>query len=352
MSWIRVGDEFNSAPEWGKAFELALDRNDTRLVNELKGATQALYTASAQQWTDYVLRYGEAALALGHENTPRLLADLERIGVIVEADHENRVFTLLERENFIHLIKSDEKKRNAKRKRDRNRGSLQVPVLLRDGDQCRYCAVEVSWADTRGDTARQLDHRNIDEETTPDNYVVCCKECNKLRHDLGEEADTELPLLDPPEVPIYGSELIRTLARWPRIVEKMCRQLGLRNPLLGDVETHESTPQPVGDTTFDTVYSSTSTPSQTPAGNQPAGERLPRDSRKVAARGRAKGTQPPHHTRQGNNDHPTRRSQGQSDNQSGRAPQNDHPSNAQDGRSAKGIDNPDVRKRRRRNRRR
>lgn len=352
MSWIRKGDEWNSAPEWGKAFELALDRNDTRLVNELKGASDSLYTFSAQQWTDYRIRFGEAALVLGHENSIRLLGDLEAIGVIVSVDREQRIYTLLERDNFVHLIRSDEKKKSAKRKRDQNRGSLQVPVLLRDGDNCRYCGVEVVWGDTRSDAGRHMDHRNIEEETTPDNYVVSCRECNQLRFDLGDSADEELPLMDPPEWPVYGQELIKKLSKWPRIVEKVCVQMGIRNPLLGSVEAHKSAPQPAGDTTMfrpDSSHQSSTQP-QSLDGSQPSGERLPRDSRKVVARGRAKGAQPRQQSSQAIQHLSNHQSPGQSSSQEGRDPRRGIRSDAPDRQSANETFDP-ARKRRRRNRR-
>lgn len=288
MAWIRIGDEFNAAPEWGAAFELALVENDPRLVTELKGATITLYTFSAQQWTDYCVRFGDAARELGIQEAKRILRALVRIGVATPLNKEWSEFQLLERQNFIHIIKSDDKKKRAKRKRDQNRGRLQVPVLLRDGDQCRFCGVEVTWGDTRSDDGREMHHINIEEETTPDNYVVACRGCNQLIYELGDQAAEELPLMDPPEEPIYGSELRKKLSKWPHLVDREVARLGIRHPLKRDVEAQTPTLPPAEDTE---VQRSPSTQSQSPARSQREGERrLPSDSRKVETQGRdAKG---------------------------------------------------------------
>lgn len=234
MSWIRVGDTFNGAPEFMRAEELAAEREDARLVAELKGHTLALFTYSAQQWTDYEIGYGTLVNLVGLTRAQSVTKDLITIGVLedVSTDSE-RKYKLVERESFVHIIKSTDRKMAAKRKRDQNKGSLQVTVLLRDGDQCRYCGVEVNWKDRKNDDGGTYDHREPDEETTPDNYVVACRGCNLLRFELGQEADLELPLLDPPEEPIYGSVTREKLKKWRRMLEKVCRQMGIPNPLEG-----------------------------------------------------------------------------------------------------------------------
>ena len=82
MSWIRVGDTFNGAPEFMKAFELAVERDDPRLVAELKGWTMALFAFSAQQWTDYEIGYGALADIVGLSRAQQALQDLIKIGVL------------------------------------------------------------------------------------------------------------------------------------------------------------------------------------------------------------------------------------------------------------------------------
>lgn len=271
MSWIRVGDTFNGAPEFMKAFELAVEREDARLVSELKGWTIALYTFSAQQWTDYQIGYGALADLVGLTRAQQALQDLIQIGVLrdVSTDSE-RIYALVERDSFVHIIKSTDKKMAAKRKRDQNKGTLQVPVLLRDGDQCRYCGIEVNWADRKNDEGGTFDHRDPEEETTPDNYVVACRGCNQLRAELGDEAEAELPLLDAPEDPVWGKHTMDKLSKWRRITVRVCRQLRLPNPL-GDSGQVEAQPDPA-QTSGPTAVSVPTDNPPAPGGNQPSRE--------------------------------------------------------------------------------
>lgn len=235
MAWVRVSDTFNEAPEWMRAYELAAERGDDRLVSELKGAASALFTHSAQQWTDYKITYGAAVRHIGISRVEPVLQDLITIGIITEVESEGeRQFMLVERESFVHVIRSDAKSKATKRRNDQNRAGLQVPVMLRDGDQCRYCGDEVVWGDKKSDRGREYDHRDIDAPTTPDNYVTACRGCNQLRHELGERAEEELPLLDPPESPMYGPELRKKLSRWEGFVARWCKKEGLPNPLIAD----------------------------------------------------------------------------------------------------------------------
>lgn len=242
MAWIKKGDTWNDAPEWMRAHELAASRGDDRLVNELKGAAEALFAHSAQQWTDYVVTFGAAVHHIGLSRVEPVLADLKSIGIISERNENGeRVFVLVERESFEHLIRSDSKAKATKRRNDQRRGSLQVPVLLRDGDQCRYCADEVVWGDNKSDLGREYDHRDIDAPTTPDNYVTTCRGCNQLRHELGDRAEEELPLLDPPANPVYGPELLKKLSRWAPLVSRWCKKEGIPNPLeAGEVEAQDN----------------------------------------------------------------------------------------------------------------
>lgn len=270
MSWIRVGDTFNSAPEFMRAAELAVEREDARLVSEIKGWTMALYSYSAQQWTDYRIGYGALVEIIGLTRAHDALQDLIKIGVLrdVSTDSE-RAFALVERESFIHIIKSTDKKMAAKRKRDMNKGSLQIPVLLRDGDQCRYCGIEVNWNDRKNDEGGTFDHREPNEETTPDNYVVCCRGCNQLRAELGGDAEEELPLLDAPDEPIYGKYIMSKLSKWRRIVTRTCRQMAIPNPLETTERAGTRHPDPA-QASGPTATSAPTTQSQELAGTQSA----------------------------------------------------------------------------------
>lgn len=76
---------------------------------------------------------------------------------------------------------------------------LRDAVRSRDGDRCRYCAVEVNWRDRRSPNGGTYDHilpvsKGGGEE--PDNIAVCCRRCNNRKGGrTPEEAD--MPLLPP-----------------------------------------------------------------------------------------------------------------------------------------------------------
>lgn len=218
---------------------MAAERGDARLVTDLKGVTMALYAQSALSWSDYMVQFGAVIEAVGLERASSVVEDLLKIGVLFDqSTADQRQYRLLERESFVHLIKTDQKKRNAKRKRDKRKAALMVPVLLRDGSECRYCGDRVNWDDKRFDQGGTFDHREIESETTVDNYVVCCRSCNRLRADF-ENPDEELPLLDPPEIPIYDAALLAMLRGWPDWVARWCRDQSIPNPLIKGQVEHE-----------------------------------------------------------------------------------------------------------------
>lgn len=276
MSWAKFTDAFNTAEFWMKAQELAGARQDERLVTELKGATSALYTHSAQNFTDYRISFGAAVTLLGVNQAERILVDLATIGILkdVSTDSE-RAYELVAISTFIHLIERRQELMRKKRNADRKRGSLVVPVLLRDGDECRYCSLEVDWDDWKTNDGGTFDHREPDEPTTEDNFVVCCRSCNKLRAELGDEADKELPLLDPPEIPVYGAGLRKNLAKWPRIVARTCARLNIADPLnsYGKMGEPGSSGDPAASRSTTNVTAPTT---QSPA---PGGTQSPRETR-------------------------------------------------------------------------
>lgn len=267
MAWQRIGDTVNDAPEYMALHELAADRGDDRLVGEIRGYTDMLYTWSAQAFSDYEVPYGAALKIIGAARAPEALQTMEQCGLLENISTEgNRRWRLLKRDSFVHLILRDEKAMKAKRRRDKNKGGLVVPVLLRDGDHCRYCGCEVNWKDNRHDEGGTFDHREPDAETTPENFVVSCRGCNGARFDL-PNPDADLPLMDAPEVPVYGDHTRQRLSKWTSVVARTCRFMGIRNPLTGeeapaDLATSQSTAteEPHNDLC------------EEPTGNQPAGD--------------------------------------------------------------------------------
>lgn len=230
MTWLKISDAANEAPEMMEIAKLAAIRQDRRLINELKGATFALYTWSAQNSTDYRIPEGVAISRFGIEDAARIMADLLEVGIVTGTNSDGD-YLLVEREDFFHLIKTTDKRKRTKHRADLNRGSLMVPVLLRDGDRCRYCGEDVVWKDTKSERGGTIDHRaGWEAEATPDNVVVSCRSCNSIRQD-NADADKVAPLLEPPEHPAYGEFTRDRLKKWKQLTAKTCAAMGIVNPI-------------------------------------------------------------------------------------------------------------------------
>lgn len=121
-------------------------------------------------------------LVLGRAKHP----DLGTPGWLLVIDHEDKL---------LHNRSAEE----IALERAQRIGSAKIPfavrmeVLLRDGDQCRYCAKPVTQHDTVGNRQRHLDHVDPDGPSNPDNLVVACAECNGRKKDRTlEEAGLQL----------------------------------------------------------------------------------------------------------------------------------------------------------------
>ncbi|WP_018024347.1 HNH endonuclease [Corynebacterium ulceribovis] len=245
MAWQRTSDTINEHPVYSQLMEIALERNDPRLVGEIRGYVDMLYTWSALNFSDYVVPYGAAAKQIGPLRVDEAMALMEQIGVAERVHSATRKqWKLMRQEEFINLITRDERMMKAKRRRDQNRGGLIVPVLLRDGDHCRYCGTEVNWKDNKNDAGGTFDHREPEKETTPENFVVSCRACNRARADL-PLPDAELPLMEVPEVPVYGDVTRQKLARWKSVVARTCLSMGIDNPLTGERYSNDMNERPV-----------------------------------------------------------------------------------------------------------
>ncbi|AKK04580.1 hypothetical protein CMUST_01150 [Corynebacterium mustelae] len=302
MAWVKVGDTFNSAPEWMSAAALAISRQDIDLVVKLKGYTIALYTQSAIAWSDYIINYGTAVTVIGMHSANQVISDLCKIGILtpIDADDEdNPRWKLLEREDFINVIKSNERFMRTKRRRDRANASLVVRVLLRDGEECRYCGVEVKWGDNKSDDGQTFDHRDPEAPTTPDNYVQCCRGCNRLRAEFANP-DDELPLLAQPEYPEYGPGVLKVLRKWTSVTARICRELGIPNPLtrnsVSETDTSVLTASEATETSIPTTHSPVlsgsqpETEPQLPEGASPRQVEAANEKPRHVRRGRASST--------------------------------------------------------------
>ena len=79
-------------------------------------------------------------------------------------------------------------------------------MIARDGDQCRWCGVEVYWPGKMSARKGTLDHLKPGEAGTVDTLVVACVRCNSARADDPTGSwDQSHELLPAPERPRYGT---------------------------------------------------------------------------------------------------------------------------------------------------
>ena len=178
------------------------------LVNLLAGIFQRCAVQSAGYLTDYVITPGVLASTAG-DNWRHWAALMQRAGYLtpVELDDEQTGWRLVDDPtNLVHLRLKDELEWERQRKRDNSNSNLTVAVRLRDGDECRYCAVIVVWGDQKGGRGGTYDHRVPGQAASgPDDLRVCCHSCNARRSNHAD-ADTWCPPRPSPAAPFYGTK--------------------------------------------------------------------------------------------------------------------------------------------------
>lgn len=201
MPWTRTGD---SAATYPRLMATAgLSGADERTVNEVAGWLMRCAFQSAAHMTDYTIDMGTAWM-LGGTRTEDLIKTCVKTGLLAEVRAGGmRSLKLIEDPEFIHIRLRKEIEWERVQRRDTRDPRLRVPVLLRDGDQCRYCGVVVMWRGQTSNRSGCLDHRIPGEAGTPDTMVIACMRCNSSRND-NPQWDDDHPLLPPPAAPLYG----------------------------------------------------------------------------------------------------------------------------------------------------
>lgn len=209
MAWQRIGDTAADDPRL-LAVQTLPDA-DERTLNEVRGFIMTLSGESAKYTTDYVLNMGQVIKAAGGFARAEVLTGMcERVGLLerVEVNGLPGV-KLVEDPDFIHLRKKDELEWERQRKRDNSDPNLRWPVILRDGDRCRWCRREVHWTGKVSNRKATLDHLEPGRPATVGTLVVACITCNSARQDDEDGSwGASHPLLPPPTRPQYG--------RWSR----------------------------------------------------------------------------------------------------------------------------------------
>lgn len=238
MAWQRIGDTAADDPRL-LAVQTLPDA-DERTLNEVRGFILTLSGESAKYTTDYVLNMGQVVKAAGGFGRAEVLTGMcVRVGLLerVEIDGLPGV-RLVEDPDFIHLRKREELDRERQRKRDNSDPNLKWPVILRDGDYCRWCHREVHWTGKVSNRKATLDHLEPGRPGTVDTLVVACITCNSARQDDEDGSwGASHRLLPPPAKPYYGA--------WSR---KMLAERGLlpapASPAAADSESKVDAPGP------------------------------------------------------------------------------------------------------------
>jgi hypothetical protein len=195
VPWLKLSDRFALHP-----LLLKLRRTpkaDERTTNEVTGFVSRCASLSAGYMTDYYVDL-ETAEQMGLARTQVLLRQATAAGLLIpEGRGNNRRWRIVEEEDLFHIRAREDVEWERQRDRDRRNPELTMPVLARDGDQCRYCLHVVNWKDTRSGRGGTFDHREPGQAARVETYVVSCRTCNSKRK-ASPDAERELPLQPPP----------------------------------------------------------------------------------------------------------------------------------------------------------
>lgn len=203
MPWLKVSDRFALHP-----LLLGLRRvvkADDRTTNEVTGFVTRCSSLSAAYMTDYFIDLPTAEqIALGR--TDLLLRQATAAGLLVPEGRGNqRRWRIVDTEDLFHIRARDDVEWERQRDKDRRNPELTMPVLARDGDQCRYCLHVVNWRDTRSGRGGTFDHREPGQPARVDTYVVSCRTCNSRRK-ASPDAEREVPLRPAPPAPYFSEK--------------------------------------------------------------------------------------------------------------------------------------------------
>ena len=203
MAWVKMGDDADMYPRLMEA--ASHPKADGRTVNELFGFIMRCAAYSAAHLTDSIIEMGVVYTYAG--GNPDVLQIAFDTGLIEWADTpKGKKPKLLEDPDFVHIRSRADVEWSRQRQRDNSDQALRQAVIARDGDQCRWCGVEVYWPGKTSARKGTLDHLKPGEAGTVDTLVVACTRCNSSRADDPTGSwDQTHELLPIPERPRYGT---------------------------------------------------------------------------------------------------------------------------------------------------
>ena len=203
MAWVKMGDDADMYPRLMEA--ASHPKADARTVNELFGFVMRCAAYSAAHLTDSVIEMGVVYTYAG--GNPDVLQIALDTGLIEWTDTpKGKKPKLIEDPDFVHIRSRADVEWSRQRQRDNSDQALRQAVIARDGDQCRWCGVEVYWPGKTSARKGTLDHLTPGEAGTVDTLVVACTRCNSSRADDPTGSwDQSHELLPAPERPRYGT---------------------------------------------------------------------------------------------------------------------------------------------------
>lgn len=210
MPFVRLGDTSATHPLLMAIADVP--GADSRSTLEVFGFVCAASTMSAAHLTDYEVSAGTARMLAGNR-AKVLLEQAVRAGLMKRRTRAgvHRYF-IVDDPELIHLRLREDVEWERQRKADTTDPKLIGPVRVRDGDQCRYCAVVVYFGQRKGPRRGTYDHVAPGERARDTaGLVVCCGACNGRRSN-DPDANEKYPLLPVPSEPLYLPATVRFLA--------------------------------------------------------------------------------------------------------------------------------------------
>lgn len=215
MTWTRGSDDAGSYPDLMKVAGHA--DADERLVNELAGFVFRCYFQVARHTTDYVVDPGTAQM-IGLSRWSALVALAEWAGLMTPIDKDGiKQWVMKADPSFMHVPTRAEIEWARQRKKDLDDPRLWVGILLRDGDNCRWCGIIVHWSGPKTSRSGVFDHLEPGQPGTVATMVTACSQCNQGRGADTVAWDSRHTLRPEPKRPIFGQHTAGRLTRngWP-----------------------------------------------------------------------------------------------------------------------------------------
>jgi hypothetical protein len=202
MTWLRVDDQ---ALTHHRVLHLRSLGDPIATGEAVIGWVMLAASWSGAQNSDGFIAEG-AGIFASHEHWQPLSAFALKVGLVTRAPATVRrgyggqrgwLVRMGEGEVF-HLLSRKELELRKEKRNITRRIPEKIETLLRDGDQCRYCADPVNEYDRKGAKRREMDHPDPND---PSVVVVACFECNSAKHGRTVDewvADGGRPLLPPP----------------------------------------------------------------------------------------------------------------------------------------------------------